>query len=60
MPTRWRTSSLDGLIAATNVPKDNLCRACFDGIYPVALPEDELIGKHLLEPGEVAPARRSI
>ncbi|MGI9084408.1 MAG: amidophosphoribosyltransferase [Aeromicrobium sp.] len=40
---------LDSLIEATNVPKDDLCRACFDGIYPVALPEDDLIGKHLLE-----------
>ncbi len=44
---------LDELIEATGVPKDHLCRACFDGIYPVALPEDDLIGKHLLEsPGE--------
>ena len=42
---------LDELIEASNVPKDNLCRACFDGIYPVALPEDDLIGKYLLEPG---------
>ena len=41
---------LDQLIEATNVPKDDLCRACFDGIYPIALPEDDLIGKHLLEP----------
>ena len=40
---------LDDLVEATNVPKDNLCRACFDGIYPVPLPEDDLIGKHLLE-----------
>ncbi|TSD63695.1 amidophosphoribosyltransferase [Aeromicrobium piscarium] len=40
---------LDDLVAATDVPKDNLCRACFDGIYPVPLPEDDLIGKHLLE-----------
>jgi amidophosphoribosyltransferase len=45
-----RYVDLDQLIEATQVPKDNLCRACFDGIYPVALPEDELIGKHLLEP----------
>ncbi|TDT34501.1 amidophosphoribosyltransferase [Naumannella halotolerans] len=30
--------SLDGLIEATTVPKDELCRACFDGIYPVELP----------------------
>jgi amidophosphoribosyltransferase len=26
-----------------------LCRACFDGNYPVALPEPTLLGKHLLE-----------
>ncbi|MBC7595446.1 MAG: amidophosphoribosyltransferase [Kineosporiaceae bacterium] len=41
--------ALDELIEATQVPKDNLCRACFDGIYPIALPDDDLIGKHLLE-----------
>jgi amidophosphoribosyltransferase len=40
---------LDDLVSATGQPKDNLCRACFDGIYPVALPDDDLIGKHLLE-----------
>lgn len=31
--------SLDGLIAATHVGKDELCRACFDGIYPIPIPE---------------------
>jgi amidophosphoribosyltransferase len=41
--------SLDGLIAATTVPKDKLCRACFDGVYPVELPDPEHLGKHLLE-----------
>jgi amidophosphoribosyltransferase len=41
---------LDELIDATNLAKDNLCRARFDGIYPIALPEDDLIGKYLLEP----------
>jgi len=45
---------LDELVDATNQPKDNLCRACFDGIYPVPLPEDDLIGKHLLEPADPA------
>jgi amidophosphoribosyltransferase len=40
--------SLDGLIAATNVPSNRLCRACFDGDYPVSVAEDEK-GKHLLE-----------
>jgi amidophosphoribosyltransferase len=41
--------SLDQLVEATNVPRDHLCRACFDGIYPVPLPEPEHLGKHLLE-----------
>ena len=41
--------SLDGLIAATEQPKSRLCRACFDGEYPIPLPADELIGKHILE-----------
>ncbi|MBB1512315.1 MULTISPECIES: amidophosphoribosyltransferase [unclassified Tessaracoccus] len=30
--------SLEGLTEATHVPADNLCRACFDGNYPVAIP----------------------
>ncbi|MEU4193127.1 amidophosphoribosyltransferase [Kribbella sp. NPDC026611] len=41
--------SLDGLVEATTVPMDRLCRACFDGVYPVALPDPEYLGKHLLE-----------
>lgn len=41
--------SLEELVEATEVPHDNLCRACFDGVYPVALPEPEQLGKHLLE-----------
>ncbi|MEO9240612.1 MAG: amidophosphoribosyltransferase, partial [Jatrophihabitantaceae bacterium] len=39
--------SLDGLIAASEQPKSRLCRACFDGEYPIALPN--VIGKHVLE-----------
>jgi len=45
--------SLEALIAATDVPKDNLCRACFDGIYPVPLAGEESVVADLLEP--VAP-----
>jgi len=41
--------SLGGLVAATNVAKDHLCRACFDGIYPVELPLSERLGKSILE-----------
>ena len=50
--------SLEGLVAATEQPMDNLCRACFDGVYPVELPEPELLGKHLLEVEPVVPACR--
>jgi amidophosphoribosyltransferase len=39
--------SLEGLIAATEQPKTRLCRACFDGEYPIPLPE--VVGKHVLE-----------
>ena len=31
------------------MPTERLCRACFDGVYPVALPDPEQLGKHLLE-----------
>ncbi len=41
--------SLEGLIAATETSKNELCRACFDGVYPVALPKEEDRRKHLLE-----------
>ncbi len=41
--------SLDSLVEATTIAKDRLCRACFDGVYPVELPEREFLGKHVLE-----------
>jgi amidophosphoribosyltransferase len=36
-------------IEATTIQKPNLCRACFDGEYPMELPDPELLGKQLLE-----------
>ncbi len=42
--------SLDGLVAATEQPRTRLCSACFDGEYPIPLPEEARLGKHLLEP----------
>ena len=53
--------SLDGLVAASEQPRSRLCAACFDGEYPIPLPDDALIGKHLLEglggtDGPVGPA----
>jgi amidophosphoribosyltransferase len=41
--------SLDGLVAATQQPGDSLCRACFDGRYPVPVEESDR-GKGMLEP----------
>ena len=41
--------SIDAMIEATTIAKPNLCRACFDGEYPMELPDPELLGKHLLE-----------
>jgi amidophosphoribosyltransferase len=40
---------LDSLVDATTVTADRLCRACFDGSYPIELPAPELLGKHMLE-----------
>jgi amidophosphoribosyltransferase len=55
--------SLSGLIAATEQPASRLCRACFDGVYPIELPADNVIGKHVLEglaraAGHTSDARR--
>jgi amidophosphoribosyltransferase len=41
--------SLEQLIEATTIPGERLCRACFDGEYPIELPAPELLGKHMLE-----------
>ena len=45
--------SLDGLISATRESKENLCRACFDGVYPIELPPIEHRDKFVLEGGEL-------
>ncbi len=33
--------SLEGLVEATTLPAERLCRACFDGVYPVAVSEEQ-------------------
>jgi len=48
--------SLDELVEATTLPASALCRACFDGEYPVPVPEASLLGKDRLE----AAATRTI
>ncbi len=39
--------SLPSLVEATGAPADTFCRACFDGRYPIPIPEHA--SKHLLE-----------
>jgi len=41
--------SLAGLVAASEQPASRLCSACFTGEYPIALPAENVLGKHLLE-----------
>ncbi|NUS44894.1 MAG: amidophosphoribosyltransferase [Mycobacteriaceae bacterium] len=52
--------SKEGMIAATEQPATRLCSACFDGEYPIGLP-DTTLGKNVLEnlvgaAGAIAPA----
>lgn len=35
--------SLEGLVASTGKPMRSLCRACFDGEYPVPIPADRAV-----------------
>jgi amidophosphoribosyltransferase len=39
--------SLEGLVRATGEPSEDFCRACFDGEYPIPVPEHA--GKFVLE-----------
>jgi amidophosphoribosyltransferase len=40
--------SLEGLTEASTLPASRLCRACFDGQYPIPVAEDDR-GKHVLD-----------
>lgn len=51
--------SEDGMIGATQQPRERLCTACFTGRYPIELPHADKLGKNLLERtdlGGLAPA----
>ncbi|GIL35136.1 amidophosphoribosyltransferase [Phycicoccus jejuensis] len=57
--------SEDGMIGATEQPRERLCTACFSGQYPVTLPEDGRLGKGVLElelplDDDGAPAQRPL
>ena len=49
--------SEDGMIDATQQPRERLCTACFTGTYPIELPDDDRLGKNLLE--RLDPADKS-
>jgi amidophosphoribosyltransferase len=46
--------SVENMVAASEQPRSRLCTACFDGEYPIALPDEARLGKHLLELSPVA------
>ncbi|HEY2877968.1 MAG TPA: amidophosphoribosyltransferase [Nocardioides sp.] len=52
--------SLDGMVTATGQAPSNLCLACFTGEYPIALPDESLLGKHLLEVSLTSPVDRAL
>jgi amidophosphoribosyltransferase len=41
--------SHEGMVAATEIPSDEFCTACFSSDYPVTIPTEELRSKHVLE-----------
>jgi amidophosphoribosyltransferase len=41
--------SLDGVVRAVGMHKDKFCRACFDGKYPIPVPQDVRLSKLMLE-----------
>ncbi|WP_344882764.1 amidophosphoribosyltransferase [Zhihengliuella alba] len=48
--------SEDGMIGATEQPRERLCTACFTGDYPIPLPTSDRLGKNLLERSNGNPA----
>lgn len=41
--------SLDELVEATTIPAEKLCRACFDGVYPVTIPDPQVVSTQVME-----------
>ncbi|HWM73593.1 MAG TPA: amidophosphoribosyltransferase, partial [Nocardioides sp.] len=48
--------SLEGMVEATGQAPASLCQACFTGEYPIALPDESMLGKHLLEASLTTPS----
>jgi amidophosphoribosyltransferase len=41
--------SMEGMVAATEIPEDAFCTACFTSRYPVPIPHRELMSKRVFE-----------
>ena len=48
--------TLEGMIQSTGQQSESLCKACFTGEYPIELPDESLLGKHLLETSLQSPS----
>jgi amidophosphoribosyltransferase len=46
--------TLEGLQDSTGLPKSQFCRACFDGDYPIAVPDEYAMCKMRFEKGAAA------
>ncbi len=47
--------SMENLVEAVGHPKDEFCRACFDGEYPIDIPRDIRNAKLVFESGDPGP-----
>jgi len=52
--------SQQGMVEATEQPAERLCRACFDGEYPIELPGESALGKNVIEHMLASAARSGI
>ncbi|MGH2748799.1 MAG: amidophosphoribosyltransferase [Actinomycetota bacterium] len=52
--------SLEGMVAATEIPADSFCTACFSSRYPVPIPDLELRRKNVLEDELPADSRADL
>jgi amidophosphoribosyltransferase len=41
--------SIEGMIKAVGLPKENFCMACFDGNYPIKIPDETRAQKYIFE-----------
>ena len=51
--------SLEGMVAATDVPGDKFCTACFSSEYPIPVPQHVAVTKHMLEEPPVVGGQRT-